>query len=606
MVTHPSQAQARRGVLATGDRSTASFSGAAMARPLTPRNGGGAGRVSGRRSLLAIVVAAGLLAGCETPTRVQPWRHADDPLAKAAAAEPRSAVLAPEEEDGEAWRTARDHTLRVHLDAEPPRLHPLLSPTVATRRIAMGTMFEPLLAYQPSEDGQGAGHYAPRLARSWRVASNGLEIRLELEAATFHDGHAMTSLDVQFTLDVVRDPRRGIDHLRGLLAEVEAVELITAREVRIRLRHPGGWVLRALAEIPILPMHIYNGSLGAGGALVGTGPYKLVSQKGQVVRLAKYPKYWGSPPAIPNLEFVYEPDAAKALTRAKRGELDIVPALIAAHWPEQANAPGLAAAFAPIELAPPRLRYLVFNVQSPPLDDVRVRRALALLVDRRGIAKAVYDGLWRPALWPIWPGGPAVGPASAVPEFDPAAAGKLLEAAGFRDSDGDGVRDLGGKPLRLTMLRLERERPTDAGEPPPANDIDRFLAAARRAGVAIEQKVGTEAVLEKRLGDGEFQLAMVEWRGMVDSDLRDLVGTGGALNYGRVSSPAIDRALAQLAAAVSPEERWALAPQLLRAFEDEVPLAGVVSAAPQGLAHWRLQGVRVWDGWLDLRSVSFR
>lgn len=559
---------------------------------------------------LGLVALITLASACEAPTRVQPWRHADDPLTAAASAAPRSPVLAPKDEDGE-WRSAREHTLRVHLDAEPPRLQPLLSPTVASRRIMMGTVFEPLLAYQPPEGGKGAGHYAPRLARSWRVAGNGLELRLELEAATFHDGHPMTSLDVQFTLDAVRDPRRGIDHLRPLLDEVEAVELVTAREVRIRLRHPGGWVLRALAEIPILPMHIYDGSLSAGGALVGTGPYKVASQKGAVIRLAKNPKYWGNAPAIANVEFVYEPDAARALTRAKRGELDVVPALIASHWPEQANAPGLASAFAPIELAPPRLRYLVFNVASPPLDDVRVRRALSLLVDRRGIAKGVHDGLWRPALWPIWPGGPAVGEQAAIPEFDPRAAGALLEEAGFRDHDGDGVRDLAGKPLRLTMLRLDRDRPPPGGaaaaaaEPPPQSDIDRFLAAARRAGVAIEQKVGTEAVLQKRLGDGEFQLAMVEWRGMVDSDLRELVGTGGALNYGRVSSPAIDRALAQLAAAWGPEERAAAAPQLLRAFEDEVPIAGVVAASPQGLVHRRLQGVQVWDGWFDLRALSF-
>lgn len=603
MVTQPPQAGRRR---ARRPRLTEGFS----ARP------------AASASLVALgAVALGTLAlGCESPTRVQPWRHAADPLEAAAAAAPRSAVLAPKEEEGEPWRSAREHTLRVHLDAEPPRLQPLLSPTVASRRIVMGTVFEPLLAYQPPAGSAGAaeargdaGHYAPRLARSWRVAGNGLEIRLELEEATFHDGHPMTSLDVQFTLDVIRDPRRGIDHLRGLLAEVEAVELVTARELRIRLRHPSGWVLRALAEIPILPMHIYDGSLSAGGALVGTGPYKVATQKGAVIRLARYPKYWGNAPAIATLEFVYEPDAAKALTRAKRGELDVVPALIPSHWPEQANAPGLASAFAPIELAPPRLRYLVFNVTTPPLDDVRVRRALSLLVDRRGIAKSVYDGLWRPALWPIWPGGPAVGAQAAVPEFDPKAAGQLLEQAGYRDVDGDGVRDFAGKPLRLTMLRLERERPAsgapgagDAAEPPPQNDIDRFLAAARRAGVGIEQKVGTEAVLEKRLGDGEFQLAMVEWRGMVDSDLRDLVGTGGVLNYGRVSSPAIDRALAQLAAAWGPQERAAAAPALAAAFEAEVPIAGVVAAAPQGLVHRRLQGVQVWDGWIDLRALSFR
>lgn len=558
----------------------------------------------GARWLGPVLLTAALCGSCEAPTRVKPWRHAVDPLAAAAEA-PRSAVLAPEAE-GELVRGARDHTLRIHLNAEPPRLHPLLSPSVVTRWIVQGAVFEPLLAYQPPEGGQGAGRYAPRLARSWRVSPSGLEIRLELEPATFHDGHAMTSLDVQFTLDVVRAPRRGVDHLRGLLADVEAVELLTSREVRIRLRRPSGWALRALAEIPILPMHIYDGSLTAGGALVGTGPYKISGPRGGVIRLARNAKYWGAPPAISNLEFVYEPDAAKALTMAKRGELDLVPGLIASHWPEQANAPGLASAFAPLELEPPRLRYLVFNVAAPPLDDVRVRRALSLLIDRRAIAKAVHGGLWRPALWPIWPGGPAVGPAAVVPDFDPAGAAKLLEEAGYHDRDGDGLREVAGKPLRLTMLRLERERGGEPGAPSVGNEVDRFLAAARRAGLLIEQKIGTEAVLQRRLGDGEFQLAMAEWRGVVDADLRELVGTGGALNYGRFSSPAMDRVLAQFTAAWGPEDRAALAPLLTKAFEAEVPIAGIVAASPRGLAHRRLHGLRVWDGWFDVRALTFR
>ena len=136
-----------------------------------------------------------------------------------------------------------------------------------------------------------------------------------------------------------------------MLDDVEAIELITSHEIRLRLKRPSGWVLRALAEIPILPMHVYDGSLLAGGALVGTGPWKLASNKGGVVHLTRYDKYWGRPAAIADLEFVYEPDAAVALTAAKRGELDIIPALIPAHWPEQASAPGIVAAFRPLELA---------------------------------------------------------------------------------------------------------------------------------------------------------------------------------------------------------------------------------------------------------------
>ena len=98
----------------------------------------------------------------------------------------------------------------------------------------------------------------------------------------------LTTSDVQFTFDTIRDPRtHGVEHLRPLLADVAAIELITAREVRLRLNRPSPWALRALAEIPILPMHVYDGSLLAGGALIGTGPWKLASNKGGVIHLTR-------------------------------------------------------------------------------------------------------------------------------------------------------------------------------------------------------------------------------------------------------------------------------------------------------------------------------
>jgi ABC-type transport system substrate-binding protein len=532
--------------------------------------------------------------GCESPARVKPWRHAPDPTIEAASA-PGSPALA--EASGEQdVHAARAHTLRVHVDAEPGRLTPLVSPTVWARRITLGTIFEPLLRYVPP-DGQGPGSYAPRLAQSWRVMPSGLEIRIELTPnVTFHDGHPLTTSDVQFTLDAIRDPHKAIDHLRPMLEDVEAIELITAHEIRLRLKRPSGWVLRALAEIPILPMHIYDGSLVAGGALVGTGPWKFGSNKAGVVHLTRYDRYWAGKPAIADLEFVYEPDAAVALREAKRGDLDLIPALIPAHWPEQANAPGIVAAFRPLELGTPRLRYLAFNPARAPLDDPRVRHALALLIDRRTIAKRVFAGLVRPALWPIWPGGPISGPEPAVPDFDPAAAAKLLDAAGWTDSEPkDGIRDQGGKQLRLTMLGGEKPAPKDASGPPQKLDRDYFIEAARRVGVVIDVKTGGEAWIEKKLADGNYDLAELSWSGMVDADPSSLIAH---------ASPQIDRGLDALAAAWDPAERARLTPELAAGFAETWPLAGIVADAPHGLIAKRVKGARVWDGWIDFSQLT--
>ncbi len=517
-----------------------------------------------------------------------------------AGAAPRSAALVRQEEDLDI-RARRGHTLRIHVDAEPRSLHPLLGPSEWTRRIVIGTVFETLVRYLPPAGGAGAGpgRYVPGLARSWRIQGGGSEIILELDPeARFHDGRSVTAVDVQFTLDTVRDPGQRVDHLRGALAAITAVEMVTKWSLRIRLSRPDGWVMRALAEIPILSWSTYHDDLAAGGRLVGSGPYRVASQDGGVVHLQRQADHAGPAPAIADIELVYEPDAAAALMAAKRGELDLVPALIAEHWPEQASAPGLAASFVALELRPPSFRYLLFAAHVPPTDDARVRKALSLLVDRKQLAQEVDDGLTRPIALPIWPGGPGDGPAPVAPVLDPGAAGRLFDEAGWIDADGDGLRERGGQKLRLEVLVLEH----DGGKPHP--EQQRVLDGLRRAGIGLDVRAGTKAVLENRLRDGLFHLGFLEWTGAVDSDLTPLVGTGGVLNFGRFSSRRVDRALADLRAVWEPASRAPLVGELAAALADEMPLAGLVAAAPQGLVHRRVNGVVVWDGWIDLRGLS--
>ena len=553
-----------------------------------------------RVTQVAVLIAVVIAAACDSPPRSKPWRHAPDPTAEAQRA-PSSPVLASAADD-EKIHANRAHTLRIHVDTEPGRLNPLVSPSLWARRITMGTVFEPLLRYVPAEPGQPAGRYAPRLARSWRVMPGQTEIRIELEpGCTFHDGRPVTSSDVQFTLDSVRDPRRGIDQLRPMLEDITAVELVTSHEVRILLRRPSGYVLRALAEIPIMPMAVYEGSLLAGGAIVGSGPYKFVSNKGGIIKLTRNEKYWGTRPAITDLEYVFQPDAAVALKDAKRGDLDVIPALIPSHWPEQATAPGIAASFRSLELGTPRMRYLLFNASKPPLDAPEVRHALGLLMDRKSLAKRVYDGLARPALWPIWPGGFANGKETPAPEFDPAAAGKLLDAAGWTDTDKDGIRDRNGMQLRLVMLGVEKPPPKDPAGPPVKIGRELFVEAARKMGAVIEIKAAGEQFLEKKIAEGAFDIVEMSYAGMTDMDLGELVG---ARLLNRAPAPRIDRALDALGAAWDPAQRATLSAELAAALDESWPIAGIVADAPQGLIHKRVTGVRVWDGWIDVTQLA--
>jgi peptide/nickel transport system substrate-binding protein len=532
---------------------------------------------------------------CQAP-RGKPWRHEPDPTTQAAA-QPGSPALAKDPHVSDVI-TNRPHTLRVHVDAEPRALNPLIAPSVWARRITMGTVFEPLIRYDPD-----AHAYAPGLAQSWRIMPDGKEIRFYLQpGVTFHDGKPMTSSDVQFTLDAIRDPRNGIDHLRSMLTSVAAVELITSNQVRLVLYKPDGWVLRALAEIPILPMHVYDGSLAAGGRIVGTGPWQLAWWKDGTVHLSRYGGYWGKAPAIDDLEFVYDSDAAHALMAAKQGEIDVIPELIPAHWPGQANA--LEKQFAPLQLDPPRMKYLAFDCKQPPLDDVRVRHAIALLLDREGLVSNVYSGLARPVGGPVWSGGPGDGPAPPPPDLDIAQAQSLLADAGWTDSDKDGVLDKGGVRLELTALVLDDDPPS--GAKPGMSDRSVIMGTLKGVGIAVEVKAGTEAVLMNRVRAGDFGLATLELAQPVDTDLSPLLATGGAENYGACGSPRIDAALAAMQGEWDPSKRSALTGELAAAIAESWPIAGIIAPAPQGLVDRRVQGVVVWDGWIDLTRLSLR
>ncbi|MCG8416429.1 MAG: ABC transporter substrate-binding protein [Proteobacteria bacterium] len=553
------------------------------------------------RAVSWLLVAVASAPACEcAPARSKPWRHASGPKV-ASGALAGSEVLAAE--SGRV-RTlaARRHTLRIHMDRRPRHLNPMVTPSVWTMRIAADTIFETLIRYQPPPGGAGAGPgtYRPGLARSWHLAATGREIRIDLEPdVVFHNGGRMTSVDVQFSLDAVRSPRVAAEHLRAGLSDVEAVELISSRALRIRLKRPNGYVLRALADVPILPAQVYRGKLAATrGPVIGTGPYRLESRQEDTIRLVRFDRYWASGPAVERLEFVYQPDAARALTAAKRGEFDLIPGLIPEHYPEQASAPGVESSFVPVRLRPPHFRYLLVNASKAPLSDPRMRHALALLIDRATLARDVHGGLMRPVAGPVWPGGPGDGPAPALPPYDPGGAGELMDSAGWRDRDGDGARERDGERLLLSLVVLDDADRRDVRE------REQILRSFRRLGIRVTQRSGPRAVVRKRLRAGDFDLAFVEWRGGVDRDFAALFETRGVRNTGRFSSSRVDSALAALRAVWQPSARGPLMAELARALAETWPVIPLTAPDPYGLLHRRVRGAVVWNGWISLRALS--
>jgi len=541
----------------------------------------------------ALTLALCLLGlGCEgPPARSKPWRHAKQTTAPAASS-PVAHLLAEEQLRVDAQEN-KETTLRIHMDAAPGQLNPLYRPNEWDYRITMDTVFEPLIHFEP--DASGAGHFTPGLLESWDISPDGRELRLRVrEGARFHDGRRVTSVDVQYSIDMARLPRGRADHLRFMLADITTVELVNARVARVRLSTTNGYVLRALAELPVLPNHVYQGQLSKTGVpVVGSGPYRLAARTDQQVVLERWDEYAGPKPAIERVVFRFEPDAAVALTAAKRGELDIVPALIPAHYPSQARAPGIVRDFETLRLSPPTLDYLVLNLAEPPFDDALVRRAIVHLVDRETIAHKLHSGLVEPAPGLVWPGGPVDGAAPAPPVHDAKLASDLLDRAGWR-ADGSGVRRRGSERLKVDVLVTEEESP----------ERDFVLKALHRAGIATEVRVGSSAVLGLRLRDGDFDLAFVSAAGIADRDLRPLLASGGRYNYGKYASPVVDSLLESMAARFEPAERLPFAGKLAAQLARDWPVVPLFRPHPYGLVARRVRGLSPWNGWFSVRALS--
>src|SRR5262249_28269396 len=196
---------------------------------------------------------------CEgPPARAKSWRAAHEP--RPAPAEADAPVASASTSSG--GDDDRAPTLRTQIPVDPSSLDPFGTeggPDRQMLEVTEDTVFETLLHHD-------SGSYQPGLAESFRVtagAGGGAEIRLVLRAGvTFHDGKPFTAADAQFSIDAARRAASKNSRLKSALANVATVEIWGPRDLRVVLRRPSGYSLRALAEVPMLPAAVYGPESG--------------------------------------------------------------------------------------------------------------------------------------------------------------------------------------------------------------------------------------------------------------------------------------------------------------------------------------------------------
>lgn len=450
-------------------------------------------------------------------------------------------------------------TLRMVFDDEPNHLNPDLDPDRSCFRLAFDTLYEPLVRTTSTGTGAGTGDYEPVLADRFSMDNEGQSYTFHLRPGVmFHDQTPLTTEDVVFTFDRLRSPRTHAPRLQARLADMERIEIVRSDTVRIWARRPSAFLLPALAEVAILPEHVFGrGELQyqpANRRPVGTGPYRLRmwergdrgerGERGHRLVLERSPRYWGSPPGYETIEVLFEEDAAQALGRAKRGEVEVVDRVPPAYLPEQLDSPTLRANYHAVRVEPFRFVFVQWNLGHPPLDRPEVRRALAMAVDRSRLLDAARHGQGRPIAAPPL-GDPKAAP---MPRHAPKEALQVLAAAGLvrpkdaadappssASSPGPGP-GMGPARPRFTLLVSSGSH--------EAEELGRRLTETLgKLGLAVEVVSGDLGSILMRLRKGLFDGALLEWTGRPGDDLAPLFHSRGAYNHGGYRNPELDALL---------------------------------------------------------------
>lgn len=507
--------------------------------------------------------------------------------------------------------------------AAPRSLFPFANDAIAQR--ISSRVLGRLLILDPDQP----QNVLPSLALSWDETPDHKRITWHLRRGVqFADGTPFTAADVVYSFECLRDPNVEAGYLRGRLENVDGIEAIDPFTVVMEISEPSwrdaltfGWELRILnqtwferktAEIAsthhLTPTSTQPGEPGFAEAFnlirvpgPGTGPYMLDAPNldtANGLTLVRNPFAMDSQihPAwnnIDTLRYEFVPDERTALERVRAGEIDVMSVDHAVWDAELAEDASFRAKVDHFEFDSVfnLASYIVWNHRRPQFADARVRTALGLLVDREFLVREVDRGRGRPAVAPTKPEFPEY-PTDLVPlALDPTAASKLLDEAGWVDTDGDGVRDREGTPLRFKL--------SWGGQRAFYRQVGASLRdQAARVGVVIDLDETDFPSLNSRLGTREFDGAILV--AMLPDPWVDPYGwyhssqdVPGGQNTSGWRSSRVDDAVTRLHQAFDATERLARWHDFNHLFYEEQPVTLLLHGKAGLLVSKRLDGVRI-------------
>jgi peptide/nickel transport system substrate-binding protein len=438
---------------------------------------------------------------------------------------------------GCARRNPNANTFVFLIESSPANLDPRIGTDAVSERID-ALLFDGLVSRGSNFQLQ------PSLAERWENPNPLLWIFHLRSGVRFHDGRALTSRDVRWTLETMRD-HTIISPKTGAYAKISQIETPDTVTVLLHLSAPD-------------PALLWNLSDGAFGVIpsgsgkdfaqhpIGTGPFQFVRQvTDKDVVIERAPQSWHTPPHLQTVRFAVVPDAITRALELRKGSADIA---LSSLTPDMVSAlahdPHLQVISAPGSI----VAYLAFNLRDPLLQDVRVRQAIADAINRPLIVRTLLGGYARPATSLLPPSHWAFDHDLQTQTFDPVQANQILDQAGYK-------RGANGVRFSLTM-----KTSTDEGTRLFAAVLQQQLQAV---GIDLRLRSYEFATFYADVVRGAFQMYSLRWiGGNEDPDIfhyamaSDEVPPKGA-NRGHYKNVKLDELLDHAASASTQSERVA-------------------------------------------------
>ena len=376
----------------------------------------------------------------------------------------------------------------------------------------MGMMFEPLVSLHSTEDRE-----VGILADSWSVSEDGKTFTFHVDPrAKWSDGKPVTAEDVQFYYDVIMDEKNLTPIFKVGLSRFDRPEVVDSLTVKMTAKESHWGNFWEAAGMLAFPKHVWAGkdfNQIRYEFPVVSGPYKIKTfREDRYVELARRADWWGFKKNwnrgkynFEKIRYRFMNDQTKALEAFKKQDINAYAIYTSSIWMKQTDFDAIQKGWAVkqriFNKEPIGFQGMAINLRKPQFQDVRVRRALNMLLNREAMnEKYMYNQYFLlNSYYPdLWEGNQ--NPTATLYKFNPDSARALFAEAGYK-VNAQGVLEKDGKPFAINFITSQED----------LRHLTLFQEDLKKVGVVATIEQMSQSTLRKRLDDADFDLYWVNW-----------------------------------------------------------------------------------------------